>query len=172
MELGTILVRGTIAASLAAYTAAEWLRIRGSERSAGRARALWTIGAILAVAHTGLAFHLRYNWSHGAASADGAAQIAAVMGWGWDGAPYVNYVFLSLWAADAARWWVQGAASARDRLRTAMSALALFMFFNGAVIFARGWYIRTLGIVSAVIVLAAGALSGGRAPWYRGRPND
>lgn len=169
MDYGTILVRGTIAASLAAYTAAEWLRLRGTEPSARRARVLWTAGAILALAHTALAFHLRYRWCPAAAAADSAAQIAAVMGWGWNGAPYVNYAFLSLWAADAARWWIYGAASARDRLRTAMSGLAFFMFFNGAVVFAHGWYIRTPGIVSAVIVITAWYV---RGPWYRGRPND
>ena len=162
-------MRGTIAASLAGYTAAEWLRVRGSGPAMKYARALWTIGAILALAHSALAFHLRYRWSHAAASADGAAQIAAVMGWGWDGAPYVNYVFLSLWAADAARWWIRGAASARDGRRAAMSGLALFMFFNGAVVFARGWQIRALGLICTGFVVAAWCSR--RSPWYRGRPN-
>jgi len=64
-------------------------------------------------------------------------------------------MFLSLWAADAARWWIGGAASARTGLRTAMSCLALFMFFNGAVVFAHGWHIRMPGIVATVIVIAA-----------------
>lgn len=147
-------IRLTIAASLAAYAVAEWMRMRRSGRGAVPARRWWTVALLLSVVHTVLAFHYRYRWSHAAAAADGAAQIAALTGRSWRGAPLVNYAFLALWTADTLRWWRRGAPAARDPLRAAMSGFVLFMFVNGALVFAHG-PIRVLGAAATILVVAA-----------------
>jgi hypothetical protein len=159
---GALLVRATIAASLAAYAAGEWMRVRGNPPPALGARRLWTTAVILCAVHTVLAFQTRYHWSHAAAAADGAAQVAALTGWRWAGVPYVNYAFLVLWAADTVRWWRVPCGSGRDRIRMAMSVVVLFMFVNGAVVFARG-PIRPVG-VAALLVVATAWVLGPRRP--------
>ena len=159
---GALFVRATIGASLAAYTAAEWMRVRGNRPPALGARRLWTVAVVLCAVHTALAFQTRYHWSHAAAAADGAAQVAALTGWSWAGVPYVNYTFLVLWAADAVRWWTGPCGSGRDRKRMALSVMVLFMFVNGAVVFAKG-PIRPVGVAALAIVATAWIL-GPRRP--------
>ena len=154
MNNSTAAIRITVAGSLVAYAMAEWLRMRAGGRGAVTARRWWTVALLLSVVHTVVAFHYRYHWSHAAAAADGAAQIAALTGRSWAWAPFVNYAFLALWTADTARWWRRGAAAARDALRAAMSALVLFMFVNGAIVFAHG-PIRGLGAAATIAVLTA-----------------
>lgn len=162
MDYGSVLVRTTIAASLAAYTAAEWMRVRSDRTPALAARRLWTLAAVLCALHAALAFQIRYDWSHARAAADGAAQVAALTGWHWLGVPYVNYAFLVLWAADTVRWWIGPRGSGRDRIRMAMSVVVLFMFVNGAVVFARG-PIRVLGVAALLVVATAWARGPRRA---------
>ena len=79
----------------------------------------------------------------------------------WGGGLYVNYAFLVLWGADVVWLW----SSPRSYLRrpavvsTAVSASALFMFINGAVVFVRG-PARVLGAIAVTVVMWA---------WWRGR---
>lgn len=63
----------------------------------------WTLGAALCVLHMGIAFGARHGWSHSAAVAETARQTAEVYGVAWEGGIYVNYLFASLWLAEA--WW-------------------------------------------------------------------
>jgi hypothetical protein len=154
---GNVLIRATILLALAAYTVAEWLRFR--RPAAWRAaRAAWTAGAALAIVHTLAAFHFRHGWSHRDALEATARQTHDVTGLHWGGGLYVNYAFLAVWAADAAWWWLAPAAYARrsPARQGAVAALFLFMFFNGAVVFARG-PVRWAG--AACVLIAASA-------WY------
>jgi hypothetical protein len=158
---GEAAMRATILASLVAYAAAEYLWF-GHRAAAFRARAvLWTAAAVLCIAHAALAFEVRHDWSHDAAWAQTAAQTAAVTGLDWGGGLYVNYVFLVLWGADVAWLW----SSPRSYLRrpavvsAAVSASALFMFINGAVVFVRG-PARIPGAIAVAVVMWA---------WWRGR---
>lgn len=93
--------------------AALWLFVTGEagkrslERegpATGRAWQAWTLGAVLCLLHMGIAFGARHAWSHSAAVVETARQTAAVYGLAWDGGVYVNYLFASVWLAEAS-WW-------------------------------------------------------------------
>jgi hypothetical protein len=159
LELAELAVRGTIWLSLLAWVIGEWRRSApNAPTTAGRRP--WTVGALAALVHSALAFHIHYGWSHADAYADTARQTAAVTGLEWGGGLYVNYAFLVVWTADAL-WWRGAPQSFRDRPRLldrAVRAFLLFMFVNGAVVFARGSW-RWLGAVAVSAVVAA---------WYRG----
>ena len=120
------------------------------------ARSVFTIALALALVHVGLAFHMVYAWNHEAAVAATAQQAAERFGWGWRGSIYFNYVFLGVWIADVCWWWIAPAphASRRPGVEACRLAFFVFMFFNGAVIFAGGLG-RLVGIVSVSVVLVA-----------------
>jgi hypothetical protein len=143
--------------------------MRRSEASDRAARMAWTIGIALALVHVVLAFDLIYGWDHEAAVTATAQQAADRFGVAWRGSIYVNYVFLTLWLADIAWWWAWPAsrASRSTGLELARRAIFLFMFVNGAVIFARGAG-RLVGI-AAVGVAAASGVSASRHD--RARPS-
>ena len=121
------------------WAAAEVL-MRRSPASDLLARVSSTAGLALALVHVLLAFHFVYAWDHEAAVTATARQTAAVVGWGWRGGIFVNYVFLAVWLADVCWWWAAPAAHASRslRLETARLAAFLFMFVNGAIVFASG----------------------------------
>jgi hypothetical protein len=160
MTLETAAVRSTIWLAVAAWVVAEWRRTAaGAPPVAGRAA--WMLGAVAALGHAGLAFHVHHGWSHAAAVADTARQTAAVVGWSWGGGVYVNYVFVVVWLADAAWWW-RDAVSFNRRARwldAAVRGFLWFLFLNGAFVFVRG-PMRWAGLAAAAAVAAA---------WYRGR---
>jgi hypothetical protein len=152
-----VLIRGSIALATIGYAAAEWIRYRRPAAWRG-ARIAWTAGVALVIVHSAAAFQLRHGWSHRRALDDTAAQTAAVTGLDWNGGLYVNYAFITLWTADAAAWWRNPAAyAARSRLATtALTATFLFMFLNGAVVFAHG----------AMRWLGAAAIASAAYAWY------
>jgi hypothetical protein len=136
---GEVLIRATIIGAMLAYAIAEWLRFR--RPAAWRAaRLAWTAGALLAVAHAAAALHVRHAWSQRDALASTASQTAAVTGVNWGGGLYVNYAFLTLWTADAAGWWYSPSAyrNLPPSIASVRVCTFLFMFVNGAVVFARG----------------------------------
>ena len=160
MEIGDALLWGTIWLSLLAWVAAEWARC-ASHGTKVAGRSPWTVGALAALGHSAAAFHVHYGWSHGAALSETARQTAAVTGLDWGGGLYINYLFLALWTADAGWWWLRPVTFDRrpKALDRAVRAFLLFMFVNGAVVFAKG-PIRAVGTAAVLAVLAA---------WYRGR---
>lgn len=118
------------------------------------ARAIWTVGVALALLHVVMAFQFVYNWNHEAAVVATVQQAADRFGWGWRGGIYVNYVFLALWCADVCWWWMAPTSHAsRSRwLETTRLVVFLFMFVNGAVVFASGVG-RFVGVASVMLVL-------------------
>lgn len=149
----------TIAGSTAAWAASEcWTLLRPSDPDTGP-RALWTLGALLMVAHSIAAFGVFYGWSHAAAVAATAHQTEAVTGLSWGGGLVVNYMFIGIWIADAAwRWTHPISYRVRSRaLAQSVRALFVFMFLNGAIVFADG-AMRFLGAASVSLVVVA---------WYR-----
>jgi hypothetical protein len=66
-----------------------------------------------------------------------------------------------VWAADAGWWWAAPASYRRRPygLQTALRFFFVFMFVNGAIVFAHG-AMRLLGIAAVTIVLAS---------WYRSK---
>ena len=118
------------------------------------ARAFWTIGIALALLHVVLAFQFVYGWNHETAIAATVQQTADRFGQGWRGGIFVNYVFLGIWCADVCWWWVAPASHASRPLgiEAARVAVFLFMFVNGAVIFASGAG-RLVGVASVTVVI-------------------
>ena len=133
----------------------------GGRAPATAGRGAWTLGATASLIHTLLAFHVHHAWSHAAALAATARQSADVVGLGWSGGLYVNYVFVAWWLADAA-WWRVDALGFQRRpawLDAVTRGFLWFMFLNGAFVFVRG-PLRWVGAAAALIVAGA---------WYRGR---
>jgi hypothetical protein len=120
------------------------------------ARASWTAGITLALVHVFLAFDLVYEWDHQAAVEATVRQAADHFGTAWRGGIYVNYVFLAWWLGDVAWWWLAPASrAARPRaLEAARFAFFVFMFLNGAVVFASGVG-RIIGTLAISAVLAS-----------------
>jgi len=120
------------------------------------ARRLSTAGLALALVHVLLAFDIVYAWDHEAAVAGTAQQTAAVLGWGWRGGIFVNYVFLALWLADVCWWWADPGShlSRPPRLELARLLLFTFMFVNAAIVFAPSPG-RIVGVAAVTAVLFA-----------------
>jgi hypothetical protein len=148
-------VRGTMLLATVAWAIGE-IFMRRSPSADRVARAAWTAGVALAAVHVILAFEEVYAWDHGLAVAATAQQAADRFGWGWRGAIYVNYLFLAMWLADTAWWWIDPASRAARprRVEAARLALFTFMFFNGAVVFASPSG-RVVGAAAVAAVLLA-----------------
>jgi hypothetical protein len=153
-------VRGTMIVATIAWALGEVL-MRRSPTSDRVARAIWTLGIGLALAHVALAFQLVYAWNHEAAVAATVQQAVDRLGWGWRGGIYVNYGFLALWLADVCWWWIAPHSHSARSMRTEMTRFALFtfMFVNGAVVFASGAG-RLIGIASVAMAVLAKLESG------------
>lgn len=147
----SLVVRVTMWLATVAWATGE-IGMRRSRAAEGGARLAWTIGAGLALVHAGLAFHSVHGWSHSAAALETMQQAEERFGVGWSGGIYVNYVFLAIWACDTCWWWL----AARSRaarpfgLEVARFAFFVFMFVNGAVLFASG-----LGLIVGVACVGA-----------------
>jgi len=154
------MIQATIALTIVAWASAEWLKRRGPDRDRA-ARMMWTAGVVLLWAHTLAAFHVVHGWSHQAAAAETARQTAELTGMSWSGGLFVNYAFLAVWAADAAWWWAAPDSYRRrpSAIQTALFVFFLFMFVNGAIVFADG-AMRILGAAAVTVVLWS---------WYRSR---
>ncbi len=162
MPLGELFLKGTAWLGLLAWAASEWRRRSSPPASAGEreARGALTAGGLALLAHSALAFHLRYGWSQEAAQQDTARQTEAVTGLAFGGGLFVNYAFLALWAVEIFWWWrapvaYRGRAAALD---WSVRAFFLFMFVNGAIVFAHG-PVRVVGTLATLAVAWA---------WYRG----
>jgi hypothetical protein len=139
------LLYATIWIALALFAMAE---VGRRPLARGGAAAAWTrpvlvAGALLAIVHALLVFHLRYDWAHETAVRETARQGATLYGFEFRGALYVNYLFIALWLAAAWRWthWL-------------WRGFVLLMIVNGAIVFARP-VARPLGIALVAVLLWA-----------------
>jgi hypothetical protein len=144
----------TIATATLAWAFGDASRLLG--RHLSLARVVWTIGAILFVIHSSAAFALIYDASQAKALAETARQTEALIGVASGAGLYINYLFLAVWLADCVWWWtVPSDAGARFlALGWVRFGFFLFMFVNGAVIFADGW-MRLVGALAVGLVLVA-----------------
>lgn len=161
MPDGKILTLWTIRAAVMLYAAAliAWLRRR--DRSA---RLTWSFACLLYLAHVVCAFHFFHHWSHSAAYEDTARRTAELLGGGWGGGLYFNYLFTVIWIVDVIWWW-RGLAGYRSRSRwiqIGVHAFFAFMFFNAAVVFAAG-PVRWLGLAATATLGLIWWNSGGRS---------
>jgi len=145
---GKILTLWTIRAAAALYAASiiAWLRRRDRN-----ARLTWTLACLLYLAHVACAFSIYHHWSHAEAYEHTARRTAELLGAGWGGGLYFNYLFTAVWVADAIWWW-RGLELYRRRPRwihTSVHTFFAFMFFNATVVFATG-PVRWLGLVASV----------------------
>jgi hypothetical protein len=130
----------------------------------GWAWCAFTLGLVLALVHTALAFHLVHNWVHADAVLATARQTEAVMGSAVGWGVYVNYFFYAVWMADAAWWrrspdlWQRPAS-----VTWALRAFYLVIILNAAVIFAAGPR-RVLGAVIVSWLVSVWAFN------FRGTP--
>ena len=161
---GLAIVRATMLASTVLWALAEVLKIR-RPYAVTPARRTWTAAVALALLHAVTAFGVSYGWSHAAAVEDTARRTAAVTGLAWGGGLFVNYLFLGLWLADAAWWWVDPGGYLRRsvRIERARVALFVFMFLNGAIVFASNTA-RLVGIPAVAAVCTAWTLGARRHP--------
>lgn len=119
---------------------------------AGRKPPMWawrtfTIGLLLAVTHTVIAFDSVHSWNHAAAVLSTAAQTHAVFGVDVGAGIYVNYLFFGVWLADAVWWRLAPDGYARPRTVTwTLRAFYMLIIFNGAVVFVDGLR-RVFGLV-------------------------
>jgi hypothetical protein len=158
-------IRATAWISLLAWCAAEWARASRGEQ-AGAPRLAFTLGLLAMVVHSFFAFALRYHFSHEAALLDAARQIEQVTG--RPSSPrgfYANHAFMAWWTLEAAAWWRDpaGYAGRARALVWASRLVFVFMFANGAIVFARG-PVRGLGVLALLAVIAAWAA---QARWRR-----
>ena len=146
----------TIWAALAAYAVAELGRAHVVPGLGHRSvRGIWSCACLLYLAHVASAFQFWHSWSHAAAYAHTATQVAAVVGLNWGGGIYANYAFTALWLVEVAWWW---AAPVSYEMRPkgvvfTVRAIFLFMIVNGAVVFVAGpmrWV--GAGLVAALLV--------------------
>jgi hypothetical protein len=148
------LVFGSVAGAIIAWAMAEWWR-----DTPGRlvhARLAWTLGAAMMGLHSVAAFIILYEGSHATALAATARQTAALTGVADGSGIYVNYLFVAIWMIDALWWWIAPAAyTARPSIVShGLRAVFLFMFVNGAFVFADG-LMRALGAAAVVVAATA-----------------
>jgi hypothetical protein len=107
----------------------------------------FTLGLLLALIHTVLAFDIVHNWVHDDAVLSTAQQTEAVFGVSVGWGVYVNYVFYGVWLTDAVWWRVSPDLHRRPAAVTwALRIFYLIIILNAAVIFAVGWR-RILGLL-------------------------
>jgi hypothetical protein len=148
-------LRATVWLAVLGWAASEVLR-RASADQQGAARASYTAGILLLLVHTAAAFQFRHGWSHAAAFAHTAVRSEALTGFASGAGLYLNYLFIAVWVVDAVWWWLNPGQYLRRsrRLDAGLFLFFLFMFLNGAVVFAVG-PMRVVGAAAVAVVIAA-----------------
>lgn len=104
-----------------------------------RARAVWTLGAAALSIHVALAFHGVHGWSHAAAVSATARQLQQTVGFAWGGGVVINYLLLGWWWINVTVSWLRPDLWNRPGFaRSLRRSVFLFLWFNGAVVFAAG----------------------------------
>jgi hypothetical protein len=120
------------------------------------------MGAAANLAHVVLALQLVYAWDQHLAFTAIARQTYEQTGLDSGVGLYINYVFSSLWVADALSWWLFPQRYLRRSrwLDGILQFVFLFMFFNATVVFGKS-PIRILG----AILCPVGAIGWAHHSW-------
>jgi hypothetical protein len=142
-ELAT---RWTIRLALVCSLAAAMAEVAAGtdERRLRMARAAWTAGWGLYLAHVACAFQFYHHWSHAAAYSHTALRTAELSGRNWGAGLYFNYVFTAAWTLDTFTRW--RCPSGRRRARPPLIAwyvitwygFFIFMLVNATIVFETG----------------------------------
>ncbi|HEU0173077.1 MAG TPA: hypothetical protein VFV58_02350 [Blastocatellia bacterium] len=132
----------TVWLALAGYAigASVYLISRGRRSWDAVARAAWTVGCVILIAHVACAYHFYHNWSQAAVYHETARQTADVTGLNWGGGLYINYAVVIGWVIDAA-CWRRSLDAYRNRprwLAAAWQGFLFFIIFNATVVFKTG----------------------------------
>lgn len=140
-----LLVRGTAWLSFVFYCSSILMQLQGKAWT--WVRLLWSFAALVFAIHVALAFQLVHLWSH-----DAAWQATEEQGGVGEGV-YLNYLVLAIWLMDVGWWWIKPQQYLhRSRwISVTINVFFLFMWFNAAVIFAKG-PMRWLGVAGFVIL--------------------
>lgn len=153
MSAGEWLTRATIWIALLSYTiGAILLLLRSpSDGIAARARAAWTVGCLFFVAHVVCAFAYFHHWSHTAAYVETARQTEEKTGLRSGSGLYLNYLFGVVWIALTMRWWMspRGFLAQSRWTHGLWNGFAVFMIFNGTVVFGDG-FARWFGLALCI----------------------
>ena len=140
--MGELLTRVTIWFALLLYAAGAMglLLGRRDERWLRGARWAWTLGCVAFLAHVVCAFAFYHQWSHATAYGETARQTEAMTGIRSGSGLYLNYAFGLGWLAMVLGWWVtpQRFFAQPRWLVWLWNGFAVFMIFNGTVVFGRG----------------------------------
>jgi len=151
---GETLTIGTVRVALVLYVVALLSRLLGGRPWERTTRGLWTTGLVFYLAHVAAAFHWVHAWSHQRALAETARQTEEIFGIASGSGLWFNHLFTAVWTVDTAWWWLDETGH-RRRARWVSVALHSFMalmFFNGAVVFARG-FSRWFGFVATALLV-------------------
>ncbi len=127
------------------------------------ARAAWSVGCLLYLAHVAGAFGFYHAWSHAAAYVHTAERTQALFGWHWGGGLYFNYAFTGVWVFDTL-WWCCSTLSRQHRprwLTVAVNGFLWFMVANATIVFETGptyWF----GVAGCGTLIVLWACCGGR----------
>ena len=149
-----LLVRWTVRLSMLCYLGFLWLSLGKTQRSAWE-RAWWTIGALMMVVHVIAAFHFNHQWSHSQAVAETARRTHELIGWRFGLGVYFNYVFVTIWLADTAWWWLKPRQYARRPwwLSSLLHVYLLFIVINACIVFESG-ITRWAALLATAMLLA------------------
>ena len=133
-------------------------------------KCLWTASFLLSVLHVLAAFHFVHHWSHGEAYFATAEETRQKLGFAYGAGVYFNYLFFVVWAAEVFwTWWSPERWTKLTRwLILAGRCYLLLIAFNAVVVFESGW-LRTLGGVATVAILAIAMRNHGKR-FFNTRP--
>jgi hypothetical protein len=114
------------------------------------------VGCALFWLHVAAAFHFYHRWSHHHAVEHTAAETKRLLGFEFGQGIYFSYLFMVLWAIDAAWQWRTPLAPRRSPwTRCLVHAYLFFIAFNGTIVFEDGpvrW--AAVACCAAIAVLA------------------
>ncbi|MEX1229279.1 MAG: hypothetical protein WEB58_03510 [Planctomycetaceae bacterium] len=121
----------------------------------------WTFGGAMCVVHVACTFEFAHDWSHTAAWNHTDQRMRELLGWGWGGGVYVNYVFTLAWLADVAWWWADptGHRVKLRPVRIALHALFFVVIVNATVVFGPPFWIGVAIAFALLMLLPRNAAS-------------
>src|SRR5688500_17491841 len=99
-------------------------------------RVIWTTGCVFFLLHVASAFHFYHHWRHAEAFDTTASRTYDMLGVRFGEGIYFSYLFMLLWTADVAWWWISPQSYHRRANGLTVTVLAYigFIAFNGAVV--------------------------------------